>query len=77
MRRRSRLQESIRTASDLREAEEELEVLLEMSRDDEAGADDELAAALERIHPMMDRVELTTKMTGEHGFEKILANPEE
>jgi peptide chain release factor 2 len=66
MRRRSRLQESIRTASDLRDAGDELEVLLEMSRDDEAGADEELAAALERITPMMDRVELTTKMTGEH-----------
>jgi peptide chain release factor 2 len=66
MRRRSRLQQSIRTASDLRDAEDELEVLLEMSRDDEAGADEELAAALERITPMMDRVELTTKMTGEH-----------
>jgi peptide chain release factor 2 len=66
MRRRSRLQESIRTASDLRDARDELEVLLEMSRDDEAGADEELAAALERITPMMDRVELTTKMTGEH-----------
>jgi peptide chain release factor 2 len=66
MRRRSQLQESIRTASDLRDAADELEVLLEMSRDDEAGADEELAAALERITPMMDRVELTTKMTGEH-----------
>ena len=66
MRRRSRLQESIRTASDLRDARDELEVLLEMSRDDEAGADEELAAALERLTPMMDRVELTTKMTGEH-----------
>ncbi len=66
MRRRSQLQESIRTASDLRDAADELEVLLEMSRDEEAGADEELAAALERITPMMDRVELTTKMTGEH-----------
>jgi peptide chain release factor 2 len=65
MRRRSRLQESISTASDLSDAEDELEVLLEMSRDGESGADEELAAALERIAPMMDRVELTTKMTGE------------
>ena len=66
MRRRSQLQESIHTASDLRDAADELEVLLEMSRDHEAGADEELAAALERITPKMDRIELTTKMTGEH-----------
>jgi len=66
MRRRSRLQESISTAAALRDAEDELEILLEMSRDYEAGADDELAAALDRFTPMIDRIELTTKMTGEH-----------
>jgi peptide chain release factor 2 len=66
MRRRSQLQESISTASSLRVAEEELGILLEMSREHEAGADDELAAALDRITPLIDRVELTTKMTGEH-----------
>ena len=66
MRRRSQLQESIHTASQLRDAADELEVLLEMSRDNEAGADEELAAALDRVIPMMDSIELTTKMTGEH-----------
>jgi len=66
MRRRSRLQESISTAAALRDAEDELEILLEMSRDYESGADDELAAALDRFTPMIDRIELTTKMTGEH-----------
>jgi peptide chain release factor 2 len=66
MRRRSQLQESISTASSLCVAEEELGILLEMSREHEAGADEELAAALDRITPLIDRVELTTKMTGEH-----------
>lgn len=66
MRRRSQLQQAMATASALRDAEEELDVLLELARDDEAGVDEELAAALDRISPEMDRVELTTKMTGEH-----------
>jgi peptide chain release factor 2 len=66
MRRRSQLQQAMATAAALRDAAEELDVLLEMARDDEAGADEELAGALERIVPEMDRVELTTKMTGEH-----------
>ena len=66
MRRRSELQESVATARSLREAAEELEVLLEMTRENEAGAVEELAAALNRLVPKLDRIELTTKMTGKH-----------
>jgi peptide chain release factor 2 len=66
MRRRSELQVAVSTAKSLREATDELEVLLEMTRDDEAGAVEELAAALARLEPKLDRIELTTKMTGPH-----------
>jgi len=66
MRRRSELQEAVATAHSLREAADELEILLEMTRDDEAGAVEELAAALARLEPKLDRIELTTKMTGKH-----------
>jgi peptide chain release factor 2 len=66
MRRRAELQESVQTAKSLREAADELEVLVEMARDEESGAVEELAAALARLEPALDRLELTTKMTGEH-----------
>jgi peptide chain release factor 2 len=66
MRRRSRLQHSVNTAHTLGEAEEELEVLLEMADEEEAGAEDELADALGRVTPQLDTIELTTKMTGDH-----------
>jgi len=66
MQRRSRLQHSVNTARTLREAEEELEVLLEMADDEEAGAEDELAQVLGRVTPQLDTIELTTKMTGDH-----------
>jgi len=66
MRRRSELQQSVATAATLHDAADELEVLLEMARANEAGIDEELAAALERIVPELDRIELTTKMTGDH-----------
>jgi len=66
MRRRSELQESVAHANGLREASEELEILLEMARDGEEGAEDELATTLRRLVPRLDAVELTTKMTGEH-----------
>jgi peptide chain release factor 2 len=66
MRRRSELQEQFALAKTLREAADELEVLLEMARDGEDGAVEELSAALDRISPRLDQVELTTKMTGEH-----------
>ena len=39
---------------------------MEMAREGEEGADTELDAALKRISPLLDRVELTAKMTGEH-----------
>lgn len=66
MRRRSELQEGVATADTLREAQEELEVLLEMAREGESGIGDELERSLRRIGPLLDRVELTTKMNGEH-----------
>jgi peptide chain release factor 2 len=66
MRRRSELQEAVATAKSLREAADELEVLLEMTREEEPGAVEELAAALGRLDPKLDRIELTTKMTGKH-----------
>jgi peptide chain release factor 2 len=66
MSRRSQLQEQVSTSESLIEAHEELEVLMEMAREGEDGADTELGAALKRISPLLDRVELTAKMTGEH-----------
>jgi len=66
MRARSELQRSAETAASLRTSEEELGVLLEMARDGEEGVEDELRTTLERISPVLDQVELTTKMTGEH-----------
>jgi len=66
MRRRSELQRSLDTAATLRTASEELEVLVELARDNESGIEAELEAALARIGPALNRIELTTKMTGEH-----------
>jgi len=37
-----------------------------MARDGEEGVEDELRSALDRIGPVLDQFELTTKMTGEH-----------
>jgi peptide chain release factor 2 len=66
MSRRAQLQQKLGTVSSLRDALEELEVLIEMAREGEAGAEAELAAAFARIGPLLDRLELTAKMTGEH-----------
>jgi peptide chain release factor 2 len=66
MSRRSKLQQQVSTADSLHEANEELEFLLEMARDGEEEAEAELDAALKRITPLLDRVELTAKMTGDH-----------
>ena len=66
MSRRSQLQQQLSTVEALQEAHEELEVLLEMVRDDEEGVEAELGAAVKRITPLLNRVELTAKMTGEH-----------
>jgi len=66
MRARSRLQAQLETADSLREAGEELEILVEMAREGESGVQQELAEALVRIGSELDRIELTTKMTGDH-----------
>jgi len=66
MRRRSELQRAREVAARLRDAGEELEILLEMAREGEAGVEEELARFLREIGPELDRIELTTKMTGEH-----------
>jgi len=49
----------------LAEAVEEIEVLLELSRDDPDG-EKELRAVLARVEPKLARIELLTKMTGEY-----------
>ncbi len=66
MRRRSALQSRVETAARLREAAEELEILLEMAREGEAGIEEELSRTLRKVGPQLDRIELETKMTGEH-----------
>jgi peptide chain release factor 2 len=66
MRHRSALQVSIDTSVTLREAQDELEVMVEMAGDGESGLEEELQAALARISPLLDRFELETKMTGDH-----------
>ena len=66
MSRRSHLQQQVSTSESLKEAHEEFEVLLEMVRDGEEGAEAELGGALKKITPLLDRVELTAKMTGDH-----------
>ncbi len=66
MRRRSELQRAQEVATRLKDAGEELEILLEMAREGEAGVEEELAKFLRKIGPELDRIELTTKMTGEH-----------
>ena len=49
----------------LAEAVEEIEVLLELVREDPAG-EEELRATLARVEPKLGRIELQTKMTGEY-----------
>ena len=66
MSRRSELQQQMSTSASLHEAKEEIEVLLEMAREGEEGMETELGAALDRITPFLDQVELTAKMTGDH-----------
>ncbi len=66
MSQRAQLQQQVSTAESLVEAHEELGILLEMAREGEDGAAAELAAALKRISPNLDRFELTARMTGEH-----------
>jgi len=66
MRQRSAVQQSLETAATLSDAQDELEVMLEMASDGEAGVEAELEAALARITPQLNRIELATKMTGDH-----------
>lgn len=66
MRRRSELQQTVQTVETLSQADEELEILLEMIREGEEGAGDELRGVLKKLGPALDRIELTTKMGGEH-----------
>jgi peptide chain release factor 2 len=66
MRRRAECQEAVETVETLTAASEELEILLEMVRDGEAGAEEELRKAVGALGPKLDRIELTTKMGGEH-----------
>jgi peptide chain release factor 2 len=49
----------------LAEAVEEIEVMLELVREDPAG-EEELKATLARVEPKLERIELQTKMTGEY-----------
>ncbi len=66
MQRRGAVQRQLDTVRRLAESAEELEVLLELADEGEGGAERELEQALARIGPFLDRVELTTIMTGEH-----------
>jgi peptide chain release factor 2 len=66
MRQRSVVQQSLETVATLRNAQDELEVMLEMTAAGEAGGEAELETALAGITPQLDRIELATKMTGDH-----------
>lgn len=66
MRRRAELQQAVKTTETLIQADEELEILLEMAREGESGVFDELKTVLTKLAPALDRIELTTKMGGEH-----------
>jgi peptide chain release factor 2 len=65
MRRRRVLEAKLANDHFLAEAIEEIEVLLELSREDPDG-ERELRAALARVEPKLQRIELETKMTGEY-----------
>ena len=66
MRRRAQLQDKVGQVKSLADTRDEVEALLEMVHDGEDGSEVELAATLKRISPELERLELTTKMTGEH-----------
>jgi len=66
MRQRSALQQSIETLERLNESHDELEILIEMAREGEDGAAEELRSTLKKLLPVLDRIELTMKMSGEH-----------
>ena len=65
MRRQRALEAKLANDRFLAEAAEELEILVELAREDPEG-EQELKAALARVEPKLDRIELETKMTGEY-----------
>jgi len=65
MREQRGIEATLATDGFLADAAEEIEVLLELVREDESVVDD-LTATLARVEPRLARVELETKMTGDH-----------
>lgn len=65
MREQGSIEAKLATDKFLADAAEEIEVLLELIREDESVVDD-LTATLARVEPRLARVELETKMTGDH-----------
>jgi peptide chain release factor 2 len=65
MRQRRALETKLATDRFLAESIEELEVLVELVRED-ASAEEEITGTLARIEPKLERIELETKMTGEY-----------
>jgi peptide chain release factor 2 len=65
MRRQRGLESKLANDRFLAEAVEELEVLLELAKEDPAG-EAELESVLARVEPKLGRIELETKMTGEY-----------
>ena len=65
MRQRQVLETKLATDRFLAESIEELEVLVELVRED-ASAEEEIVGTLARIEPKLERIELETKMTGEY-----------
>ncbi len=65
MRRQRGLESKLANDRFLAEAVEEIEILLELAREDPAG-EAELESVLARVEPKLGRIELETKMTGEY-----------
>jgi len=65
MRRQRALEAKLANDRFLAEAAEEIEVLLELTREDPEG-EKELVSVLARVEPKLERIELETKMTGEY-----------
>jgi peptide chain release factor 2 len=65
MRRQRALETKLANDAFLAEAVEEIDVLLELSREDPEG-EEELRTVLARVGPKLERIELETKMTGDY-----------
>jgi hypothetical protein len=65
MRHRRALEAKVGNDKFLAEAAEEIEVMLELVREDPAGEED-LRALLAKVEPKLERIALETKMTGEY-----------